>query len=304
MSHPLQYLDDEVALSRRLGVDLPPLRKFALSTFDIDPQPFLNDLLPTFRDLPWDTYDVKLSQMRFLLHRFPDQSERLHHYLRDAYAGRCGLESLHDLLGRLSVEDRERVLAIQPHRQRSIAAFNVEFDPRGQPLVSRQPIPDFSQNVDAQDYRALGRKFAEASPDVTGYPAFEQWLGAVARMVYDLEPPSIQRVRYVMHQMRTIVRPASGGDVVPEGVHQDGAKYIVSALVVERDGVIGGESVVYGPDKQTEYLRTTLQPGEGIFQADHHSPLWHFASPIRLDPHSGRAEGRRGIFGLDINVER
>src|SRR5262245_30760249 len=98
MHSTLRFLDDERALSRRAGVPLPPLRKFNLRTFGVDPGPFLRDLAPTFRDLPWDMYDVKLSQMRFLLKRFPEQEGRLNRFLKDAYAGRCGLESVRDLL--------------------------------------------------------------------------------------------------------------------------------------------------------------------------------------------------------------
>jgi hypothetical protein len=296
------FLVDERALARRLGVSLPPLRKFNLATFGVDPDPFLRDLAPTFHDLPWDLYDVKLAQMCFLLKRFPDQEPRLKQYLKDAYAGRCGLEAVRDLLDRLGPEDRDIVAGIEPHRQRTIAGFVAEF-PRGRPELRHVPMKDFTQNVGTDDYRSLGRAFAETSPAVVAHPAFGQWLAAVARLVHDLEQRRPRRVLFVLHQMRTLVRRGVKSEVVPEGIHQDGAKYIVSALVVERAGVVGGESVVYGPDKHTVYYHTVLQPGEGIFQVDHGSPLWHSASPIRLDPHTTCAEGRRGIFGLDINIE-
>ena len=297
------FLIEEGALLRQLSVSLPPLRKFNLATFGITAEPFLRDLAPTFQDLPWDLYDVKLSQMRFLLRRFPDQETRLTQFLKDAYAGKCGLEAVRDLLDRLSPEDREFVAGIQPHRQRSITTLVAEFDRVGKPRLHRVSVNHFSQNVGSEDVRSLGRRFAETPLAVVHHPLFEPWLGAVARLVYDLEQRRPRAVRFVLHQMRTLVRRGVFSEVVPEGIHQDGAKYIVSALVVEREGVIGGESIVYGPDKQTVYFRTTLQPGEGIFQADHGSPLWHFASPIRLDPHTACAEGSRGIFGLDLNID-
>jgi len=90
--------------------------------------------------------------------------------------------------------------------------------------------------------------------------------------------------------------------IVPEGIHQDGADYIISGLVMEREGIVGGESTVYGPDRSTPYLRTVLQPGQGLFQADAGSPLWHGVSPIRVDPDSDQPEGHRSIFGFDIHV--
>jgi hypothetical protein len=87
----------------------------------------------------------------------------------------------------------------------------------------------------------------------------------------------------------------------PEGIHQDGSDYIVSALVIERRGVVGGESIVLGPDKRTEYLRHTLQEGQGIFQADVGSPLWHWATPVRPAAPSSGEEAVRNILGYDVH---
>jgi hypothetical protein len=78
----------------------------------------------------------------------------------------------------------------------------------------------------------------------------------------------------------------------------------VSGLVIERHAVLGGESVVCEPDTERIHLRKSLLPGEGIFHADAGSPLWHNVSPIRLDPTSGEAEGKRSILGFDIHVLR
>jgi len=93
-------------------------------------------------------------------------------------------------------------------------------------------------------------------------------------------------------------------DNAPEGIHQDGADYIVSALVIERRNVQGGTSIIYGPDKQTIYLTVTLQPGQGIFQADQGSDLWHDVTPIVLELNSSGGEGVRNILGFDILIDR
>jgi hypothetical protein len=66
--------------------------------------------------------------------------------------------------------------------------------------------------------------------------------------------------------------------------------------VIERAGIVGGESIVYGPDKKTEYLRRTLQAGEGIFQADKGSELWHYVTSIQGG--SGDAPPITGIAAL------
>lgn len=58
-----------------------------------------------------------------------------------------------------------------------------------------------------------------------------------------------------------------------------------------------GHSVVFGPDKATEYLRHTLQDGQGIFQADMGSPLWHVVEAIRPATMGQATPGIRNIIG-------
>jgi len=213
------------------------------------------------------------------------------------------------LVLRLPDEQRQAFAEIRPYRQRAVARFHVTFDTSEDPHMGRLPMEGFSQNVGSADYRSLKRVFPEVSAGVTAHPCFPQLLRAVAQTVRAAEG-DVAELDIVLHQMRTVVRPGQATvvgkgkptQVVPEGIHQDGAQYIVSALVVEREGVVGGESIVYGPDKRTVYLATVLQPGEGIFQADTGSPLWHYVSPMYFDSDSGCLLGRRGIFGFDIHV--
>ncbi|MGI2028443.1 2OG-Fe dioxygenase family protein [Endozoicomonas acroporae] len=84
-------------------------------------------------------------------------------------------------------------------------------------------------------------------------------------------------------------------------MHQDGMDYIVSAFVVERQSIDGGESIIYSSDKKTPILKTVLQPGMGILQPDLGSGLWHTVTPISV------AEsfdiGWRSSIGLDFTVE-
>ena len=99
-----------------------------------------------------------------------------------------------------------------------------------------------------------------------------------------------------MHQVRQIVGPnARRADNAPEGIHRDGADWIISALVVQRVGVLGGESVVYDPARR-RLFRARLRAGEGLLQDDRQ--LWHDVSQIRLAPRHAR--GVRDLFGLDL----
>jgi hypothetical protein len=311
MNPQLSWMEDEHSLGRQLGTALPPLRKFDLAGWGIDPQQFLQDFAPSLDNLAWDPYDVKADQLRFLSRHFPQHKDRLKELTPAYFAGRAGDEEIRELIHLLPAEEQVAFAEIQPYRQRAVARFHVVLDDPAKPRIDRFPVAEFSQNVGADEYRSLKRVFPEVADRVTAHPAFAQLLLAVAWTVQELEPDRAA-LEIVFHQMRTVVRPGKATvvppgkptQVVPEGIHQDGAPYIVSALVVEREGVVGGESVVYGPDKQTVYLATILQPGEGIFQADTGSPLWHYVSPLYFDASSPCAVGQRGIFGFDIHLGR
>ena len=74
--------------------------------------------------------------------------------------------------------------------------------------------------------------------------------------------------------------------------------------MVERSNIAGGVSVVTSDDPQRVLLEHTLQPGEGLFQADVNSSLWHDVTPARLLDTKSSEVGVRNIFGFDIVVTR
>jgi hypothetical protein len=301
MNAPFVFLEDERALSGRLDIALPPLRHFDLDTFGIDAARFRRELVPTFDRLSWDHYDVRLAQVNHLVRAHPEAEARLRAFLPGYYAGRSDLAQVRDLIRRLPAEARSAFEAIRPHRQRSVSAFAAAYNRTGAPRLERERVGAFAQDLGPADPRSMARVFDETPVEVTAHPGFRHLLACVVELVGEVAAPRRAR-RVVFHQVRTVARPGAPGAVVPEGIHQDGADYVVSALVLEREGVVGGESTVYGPDRRTPYLRTVLQPGQGLFHADGGSPLWHGVSPIAVDPRAGAAEGRRSIFGFDIHL--
>ena len=106
----------------------------------------------------------------------------------------------------------------------------------------------------------------------------------------------------------TVAQP---GDNSPEGAHEDGVDYIVSALVINRHNLKGGQSQIIEqlPTGKKEIIyRRTLRPGEFVFQADtrdeliYGTDLWHHVTPFTMaKPEKG--EGWRDIIGLDIMVK-
>ena len=277
----------------------PLFRVFTLKTLGIDPVCFLAELAPSFRALAWDPYDVRREQAQRLLRAFPDETFRLQQFLVDYWTGQASLAAVEDLLARLVPEERQALEAVAPYRRRAMARFRLERDadrwhPERLPTDTR-----FVQGkLDTGDLRALPRVFAPMTELVAGHPLFLRLLEGVAGLVQQIRP-EVHSLSITAHQMSVLCHAGQPASNSPEGIHQDGADYIVSALVVERQGVVGGVSRVFGPDRESVLLAHTLQPGEGLFQADAGSPLWHDVTPIR---HTGEGEGVRSLIGLDIRL--
>ena len=83
-----------------------------------------------------------------------------------------------------------------------------------------------------------------------------------------------------VHQMRVITR--EGGQLSPEGVHQDGYDRI-AMLSVNRHNVTGGHLLLYKAKEGDPIVNMELDKGEMAFINDRE--LWHNGSPIKkTDP--------------------
>lgn len=297
------FLADKITLSQPAEVEIQyPIRLFDLNSCNIDTRQFIADILPSFYQLEWDSYTVKQAQFDCLLRWFPKRREQITAFFNDYYADHLSFEAIRNLLTELSTEAYQYLQSVKPYRRRSIASFDLFQEKQKQEwTIARRPSHTFTQRTG--DYRVRPRKFPEMSNSVIAHVAFKKLLIYLVRLVQSIRP-EVRCLQFVCHQVGLVALSGAHADNAPEGIHQDGADYIVSALVIERRGVQGGTSIIYGQDKQTRYLTITLQPGQGIFQADHGSELWHDVTPIVLDPASSGSEGVRNILGFDILVDR
>jgi len=306
MTKSYSYLKDESSLSQKLGREIEhPIRVFDLKSLGIDQERFIQDMLPLFSVLHLDPYDGKRNKVNFLKERFPDEEERLSVFLADYYADRSGLEEVIDLIGGLANSERHEFdrIGMTGRRKRAIARFILTcHEIRGENYwnVKRVPTGSFVQSVGKNDPRSLVRTFREAPTFGNAYPPLCQLLAGIANMVKEARPDA-RKLEVTMHLMFIFADALTEGDNAPEGIHQDGSDFIVSALVIERAGVTEGESVVYAFDKKTVLLRHTLEVGQGLFQADKNA-YWHDVTPVREDPSVPPQYGNRSIIGFDINV--
>jgi hypothetical protein len=92
---------------------------------------------------------------------------------------------------------------------------------------------------------------------------------------------AITSMTVCVHFTQIIASPNNTATNSPEGIHQDGMDYVVSALVIDRENVSGGKSIIFSANDAGKVLfETTLKPGHGIFQPDKGTDLWHIVEPI------------------------
>ena len=266
---------------------------FTIEQLGLNRTALIKLLGPIYEQLPWDWYDVRRHQTKLLLQAASFPTVALKHLCHDYYQGNVTISALAPYLNQLSPKQRHCFEQVQPFRKRAIASFLLTQAAPWQ--VSLEPHPTFVMNT--TDHRQHARLFTPIATEIVTADIITHLLTAVARMVQS-QQPQITQIRLVMHLMRTVVRPGGNSTNAPEGIHQDGSDYIISALVIARQNITGGTSRIYGPDKKTCLLNHTLQPGEGIFQSDHGSSLWHDVTPI----HTTHQVGYRDIVGLDIHL--
>ena len=110
----------------------------------------------------------------------------------------------------------------------------------------------------------------------------------------------VEKLNISVHQVRQMVYPNISSHNSPEGIHRDGADYIISAFVVNRYNVKGGISKIYDNDKN-EIYQTILNENEYIFQND--TDLYHYVTPIEYcNENNSDNYGYRDLIGIDIKI--
>lgn len=280
-----------------------PIHIFCVEEFGISLEIFKTEMPQLFHNLPWDLYDARREQIEFLQkHLALLHSENK--LFSDYFTGAVSFDSIAFLYNMLRPEQKMEFDKIKPFRKRAISRFICELS-EDQWKFERIKVPSFSQeaakiNEVKFDFRQLPRTFTEIESHYVNHPIFTKLLTGVAKKVHHFNP-GVSRLDITAHHVsvETSIDRVKGNS--PEGIHQDGYDYIVSALVVERDNVIGGESAIYGDDRETEILTTTLMPGFGILQPDKNTKLWHKVSPIRV---KSKEKGYRSSIGFDIALMR
>lgn len=270
-----------------------PVHVFRLAELGIDCDQFVREVRPSFDRLEWDRYDPMKAQLAFLTGLddpiASDARKVQEHPGPDRLA-------LHDaFISRLPAELKATVDTMLPFRRRAMRKFRLERIANGEWSAECSADATFVQPV--SDYRKQTRVFSLIETDIANNAGVLMMMSCAAETAYASDP-DVKAFDAVLHQVAVVARPGMIGFPAPEGVHQDGAPFIVSALVVERQAVAGGVSKIYNGRGTAPVVEIQLKAGEGIFQADAGTDLWHEITPIELER---EGVGHRMTFGIDLH---
>lgn len=292
---------DAIDLTEKLPKLVSPIHIFSVEDFHIPLQAFLNETRPLFYNLPWDFYDARREEIHFLkqaLQLNECDVDSLHLFC-EYFKGAVPRESLAFLYDQLQEDDKKLFDQIKPFRRRAVSKFLVHCD-GARWEKKRVPVQSFAQEKakiqeNTFDLRQLPRIFSEIQQE---QPYFDPLLFGILEIIRKSRADA-EYFEVVVHHVlvETYVNRIKSNS--PEGIHQDGHDYIVSALVIERENIIGAESQIFGEDQTTKLFTTTLQPGVGLLQPDNHSPLWHQVTSMKV---SQGEKGHRSSIGFDITL--
>ncbi|WP_407333467.1 2OG-Fe dioxygenase family protein [Enterovibrio sp. 27052020O] len=170
-------------------------------------------------------------------------------------------------------------------RFRSYACFAI--DPEGE--LSRLPHQAFMQSSDVN--RVVGdieRHFAPMDDDMVSLPEFTHLIRSFASATgIDSQGGQID-----VHQIRVTCSAEDTSAPAPEGIHQDGFRF-VGIFCVQRQNIAGGFTQIFtSPVEQHPHLNTVLEPNQFVIIDDQR--YYHHISET-LSSESGK-EGVRDVF--------
>jgi hypothetical protein len=279
-----------------------PINEFNLCDFGIDLDVFLQQIGPTFESLPVDIYEKRRQEVSFLKNRFPEHQAVLNTFFFDYMSSKASLNDLSNIITTLSGSELFALEQVGAVRHRSIAKFDVSFNEENQKdaksmfKIERVSAAGFVQMTNkSADFRAIPRYFAEASEQVTNNGSVQKLLRSVVAKVKEQRHEPIHSLELTLHQVIVSV-DAETPFILPDGVHQDGADYIVSAIPVIMSNVVAPLSTVYDANLNP-ILETQLGIGQGLLHDDR--TYWHSVSTLC----SSNAAGKRGTLGLDVQLK-
>jgi len=261
---------------------------------------FKRKIVPYFRALDWDPYDARLREIEFIKSQESLNNAQLE-LLNQYFLGDVERKRVYQ---RLSMPlDCFLADELKPTRKKAFVDLEIrDTASGGMWSATVMESETVSQRVDRDDYRSQRRRYKLIVSDVIEMPEFQDLIANVVFMVQD-RAPAVAKMKVTAWMMSCHAYTGTPATNSPEGIHQDGADFIVSAFVVERRNVLGGRSRIFEGGATEPIMTRTLTEGEGLFQSDAGSPLFHDVTEVKVAS-ADELEGVRSILGFDVYVER
>lgn len=202
----------------------------------------------------------------------------------------------------LSNEIIELLGSIKSNRKRLISEYKIKVTEKDIHIARIQSSPfiqTYANSLETLDYRHNARKFKELPDELCD----ENLIKVIKFIFLEIRKfLDFSEARLIIHHVLIECVDGESATNSPEGIHQDGMDYIVSAFVLESKNICGAKSIVYLEDKKTKIFQTTLKEGQGILQVDKNSSLWHEVTEIR--PINKNLPAFRSSIGFDIEIVR
>lgn len=116
------------------------------------------------------------------------------------------------------------------------------------------------------DFRLYPRVFKEAPSELIDDDTIKI-VNHFSSIIFDKEKNANEIIAIIHYTIVEAIKSSCPSNS-PEGIHQDGMDYIISALVMERVNITGGISNIYYPNYENKLIEIELKEGFGIFQPD------------------------------------
>ncbi len=271
-----------------------PINIFSLSDLGIYHDDYLKKLKLFYGEYEYDEYLYRQNIIQSFLSRgwlnvFSDKK-----FIEDFYLG----GDLDLFKNRVPIE-LESFPSIIKYRRRMVCYFKVSKSGE----VKRHFPSEFKQakaikSDDGFDFRIYPRKFKDAPDELID----DDTIKIVKYFSYIIFNRSNKCSEIIVSVHYTIIDAIDGNKTSnsPEGIHQDGMDFIISALVMERVNIKGGVSNIYYPNVSNKIIEVELKEGFGLFHQDLNTDIWHEVTNI--EPKNVILPGYRSTIGFDFEV--
>ena len=141
-------------------------------------------------------------------------------------------------------------------------------------LVLLPHEPHFQSTYRNNMNGGINRDFEAMQADTVANPVLKSFIQLIAPQ-FSFKNEKSWRIQ--AHQFRIVAKAEEAGNPSPEGIHRDGADFIL-IMVLHRENITGGVNHIYDNNKRLLFGSVLTEPGDALLIDDR--MVWHGVSEI------------------------